>query len=46
MDCYDTQPLLLGRDTENGVPRFFLKGRIDEATIYNRALNPMEIASI
>jgi hypothetical protein len=43
---YDTQPLLLGRDTENGVPNFFLQGRIDEAAIYNRALSPMEIASI
>ena len=43
---YDTQPLLLGRDTENGSPNFFLQGRIDEATIYNRALTPAEIASI
>jgi hypothetical protein len=43
---YDTQPLLLGRDDEDGVSKFFLKGRIDEAAIYNRALNPIEIASI
>jgi hypothetical protein len=43
---YDTQSLLLGRDTENGAPNFFLKGRIDEAAIYNRALNPIEITSI
>jgi len=34
---YDTQPLLLGRDTENGVPRFFLQGQIDQAAIYARA---------
>jgi len=43
---YDTQPLLIGRDTDEGVPRDFLQGRIDEAAIYNRALNPTEIASI
>jgi hypothetical protein len=43
---YDTQPVLLGRDTENGSPNFFLKGRIDEPTIYNRALSRAEIASI
>jgi hypothetical protein len=43
---YDTQPLLLGRDTENQVPAFFLQGLIDEASIYNRALTPGEIESI
>ncbi len=43
---YDAQPLLLGRDTENGAPNFFLQGRIDEAAIYNRALSQAEIASI
>jgi hypothetical protein len=43
---YDAQPLLLGRDTENGVPNFFLKGRIDEPAIYNRALTKTEIAAI
>jgi hypothetical protein len=43
---YDTQPLLLGRDTENGTPNFFFKGRIDEPAIYNRALREAEIASI
>ena len=43
---YDTQPLFLGRDTENGTPNFFLPGRIDEAAIYNRPLNAGEIASI
>jgi hypothetical protein len=44
--AYDTQPLLLGRDTKNGVPRFFLQGQIDEAAIYARALTGSEIASI
>jgi hypothetical protein len=43
---YDIQPLLLGRDTESGVPNFFLQGRIDEASIYNRALSGAEISSI
>jgi hypothetical protein len=43
---YDAQPLLLGRDTENGIPSFFLKGRIDEAAIYDRALSGADIASI
>jgi hypothetical protein len=43
---YDAQPLLLGRDTENGVPSYFLKGRIYEASIYDRALSGAEIASI
>jgi Concanavalin A-like lectin/glucanases superfamily/Divergent InlB B-repeat domain/Putative Ig domain/Immunoglobulin I-set domain len=43
---YDSQPLLLGRDTENGVPSFFLAGQIDEAAIYGRALSGSEIASI
>jgi hypothetical protein len=42
----DTQPLLLGRDTENGKPNSFLQGRIDEAAIYNRVLNPIEIEAI
>jgi hypothetical protein len=42
---YDTQPLFLGRDNEDG-PTYFLQGLIDEATLYNRALAPAEIASI
>jgi hypothetical protein len=43
---YDTQPLLIGRDTENGSPNFFFSGEIDEASIYNRAVTAQEIASI
>jgi large repetitive protein len=43
---YDTQSLLLGRDTENTQPNFFLLGLIDEASVYNRVLTPAEIASI
>jgi len=41
---YDAQPLLLGRGRQNGTANFFLQGRIDEAAIYNRALNGVEIA--
>ncbi len=43
---YDTRPLVLGADIENGTPNYFHQGRIDEATIYSRALSTTEIASI
>jgi hypothetical protein len=46
---YDAQPLLLGRGRGSGIPSFpslFLQGRIDEASIYNRALSGAEIAAI
>jgi hypothetical protein len=43
---YDTHPVLLGVDLENGVLSFFHSGLIDEASIYNRALTWDEIASI
>jgi hypothetical protein len=42
---YDTQALVLGRGNEDQ-PNYFLQGLIDEASIYNRALAPAEIASI
>lgn len=44
--AYDAEPLLLGRGQFAGAPINFLHGRIDEAAIYNRALNGVEIASI
>jgi hypothetical protein len=44
--AFDSHPLLLGADIENGVPNLFLSGQIDEASIYNRALDAGEIASI
>lgn len=44
--AYDNQPVLLGRDTENGSPNYFLPGRIDESALYNRALTPTEVASL
>ena len=43
---YDTHPVLLGVDLENGVLSFFHNGLIDEATLYNRALTRDEIATI
>jgi hypothetical protein len=43
---YDTRPLFLGRDNENGKQTNFLQGLIDEASLYNRALAAAEIASI
>jgi len=44
--AYAAQPLLLGCDTQNGALNSFLHGRIDEASIYNRALSGAEIASV
>ena len=44
--AFDTHPVLLGADIENGVPSLFLNGQIDEASLYNRALEASEIASI
>lgn len=43
---YDTHPLLLGADVENGTLSFFHNGLIDEASLYNRALTSDEVATI
>lgn len=43
---YDNKPVLLGQDINNGNFDFPLNGRIDEASIYNRALSSNEIAAI
>ena len=43
---YDNKPVLLGQDINNGNFDFPLNGRIDEASIYNRALSLDEIAAI
>jgi hypothetical protein len=40
--AYDSSPMLLGRGNATG----FFSGKIDEATIYNRALTSDEVASI
>jgi hypothetical protein len=43
---YDTRPLVIGADIENGSYAFFHNGFIDEVTLYDRPLSAMEIASI
>jgi hypothetical protein len=43
---YDSQPVLLGCDIDNGSRSFFFPGRIDETAIYNRALTAEEIAAV
>jgi hypothetical protein len=43
---YDASPLFIGSDRENNNPAFFVKGAIDEVTLYNRPLLANEIASI
>jgi len=43
---YDSQPVLIGRDTEAAVPKYFFNGAIDEMSIYNRALDDTEITAI
>ena len=43
---YDGQPLLIGCDKDSGQLRSFLQGRVDEVTIYNRALDYTEITAI
>ena len=44
--AYDSRPLVLGCDIENGSRAFFFPGRIDDFAIYDRALTAQEIASI
>ena len=45
--AYDTRPLLIGADTENGFEGSFpFPGLIDEAALYGRALSPAEIQTI
>lgn len=43
---YDNHPLFLGAAINSGTLNTWLQGRIDEPAIYNRALNPAEIAAI
>lgn len=46
--AYDvvSTPLTIGTDWENGVPFYFFNGRIDEPSLYSRALTATEIQSI
>ena len=43
---YDSQPLTIGADTENGNPSQFFNGKADEVAIYGRALTDTEIRAI
>ena len=43
---YDTHPVLIGTELDYGSPVLPFNGRIDEASIYNRALTAAEVASI
>jgi uncharacterized repeat protein (TIGR01451 family) len=43
---YDSNPLVIGADIDNGSPASFFPGRIDELTFYNRALTATEVQSI
>lgn len=44
---YDTRPVLIGADTENGVEGSFpFPGLVDEASIYSRALSQSEIQAL
>jgi len=43
---YDTHPVLIGVDVENGALSFFHNGLIDEASIYNRVLTSEEVVTI
>ena len=43
---YDTRPLVLGCDIDNGSPAWFHSGAIDELALYNRVLGAGELAAI
>lgn len=40
---YDTRPVVIGADIENGIFQFGWSGNIDEISFYNRALSATEI---
>jgi uncharacterized repeat protein (TIGR01451 family) len=44
--AYDTNPLLIGAQSDNSTLNSFFSGGIDELTIYNRALTPTEIQTV
>lgn len=43
---YDAHPFTIGSEYEYNSPYIFFPGRIDEVTLYGRALTPQEIQSI
>ena len=44
--AYDTNPLLIGAESNNSTLGFFFSGGIDELTIYNRALTSTEVQTV
>jgi uncharacterized repeat protein (TIGR01451 family) len=44
--AYDTNPLLIGAQSDNSTLNSFFSGGIDELTIYNRALSATEIQTV
>ena len=44
--AYDSHPVLIGADNDNGNYTYFFPGKADEVSIYNRALASGEIAAI
>jgi|GEM_PF-1101174 len=43
---YDSNPMQIGADIENGIPAYFFAGAIDEVSLYSRALSAAEIGTI
>lgn len=43
---FDSTPLQIGADLEDGVTKQYFRGRLDELRIYERALSPAEIQQI
>ena len=43
---YDANPLLIGAEIENLATQYFFPGRIDELTLYNRALTQSEVQTV
>lgn len=43
---FDASPFVIGSDDENGVPKGFFSGSLDDLRIYDRALGPAEIAAL
>src|ERR1051326_5740901 len=44
--AYDTNPLVIGADIDNGSYQFFFPGSIDEVTLFSRALTGAEIQNV
>ena len=44
--AFDSQPIVIGYDVDNGTPEGALAGILDEVRIYNRALSASELAAL